>query len=83
MIDHDILYQSTRRDTRKKTVLVATKMRREKNMYVQICAIGEGQLVEREREREKIGEKYVLYVDGLAFFSIHMSRESVRVMKMK
>ena len=41
-------------------------------MYVQICAIDEGQLVESESERagEKTREKekYVLYIDGLAFF---------------
>jgi hypothetical protein len=40
-------------------------MTREKNMYVQICAIREGQLVEKEKTGK---EKYVPHIDGSTFF---------------
>lgn len=55
-------------------------MRREKNMYVQICAIHEGQSVEKKEK-----EKYVLYIDGsLCFFYMYTrSRIKSSIVKIK
>ena len=55
-------------------------MRREKNMYVQICAIDEGQLVEREKEREKKSTCCTLMV---WHFSFDTYVESVEMMRIK
>jgi hypothetical protein len=49
-------------------------MMREKNMYVQICAIREGQLVEKKRQEKKSTCRTWMVRH---FFLIHMVREIV------
>jgi len=74
MIDHNILYQySTQLERENSLSLIKNEAR--KNMYVQICAIREGQSIAKKNTEK---EKCVVYVDDSAFFLYMCTRSSIK-----